>query len=117
MSVDACDMLAFVARTVVTREDRVPTLPLRLTVGLSIPSGAAMMRAVIQDVSRSECSGGTNMTDRHAGGCIYCGSPGPFSDEHVVSAGLGGDNSGWLLANCVCRVCNPPIFLKLDLKF
>lgn len=30
---------------------------------------------------------------RHDGGCIYCGSNGPFSDEHVVPAGLGGEHS------------------------
>ena len=54
---------------------------------------------------------------RHDGGCIYCGSPGPFSDEHAVSAGLGGDDSAWLLKDCVCRVCNTDIFSKLETKF
>jgi hypothetical protein len=57
------------------------------------------------------------VTDRHAGGCIYCGSLGPFSDEHVVSAGLGGDDDKWLLTGCVCRVCNTEIFSKLEVKF
>ena len=55
--------------------------------------------------------------DRHTGGCIYCGSNGPFSDEHVVSAGLGGDDAAWLLEDCVCRVCNTDIFSKLETKF
>jgi hypothetical protein len=54
---------------------------------------------------------------RHEGGCIYCGSPGPFGDEHAVSAGLGGDDSAWLLNDCVCRVCNTDIFSKLETKF
>jgi hypothetical protein len=54
---------------------------------------------------------------RREGGCIYCGSPGPFSDEHAVSAGLGGDDSAWLLKDCVCRVCNTDIFSKLETKF
>lgn len=54
---------------------------------------------------------------RHESGCIYCGSPGPFSDEHAVSAGLGGDDSAWLLEGCVCRVCNTDIFSKLETKF
>jgi hypothetical protein len=57
------------------------------------------------------------MTDRHVGGCIYCGSLGPFSDEHVVSAGLGGDDDHWLLKDCVCRVCNTEIFSKQEAKF
>lgn len=54
---------------------------------------------------------------RHHGGCIYCDSPGPFSDEHAVSAGLGGDDNAWLLKDCVCRVCNTDIFSKLETKF
>jgi hypothetical protein len=54
---------------------------------------------------------------RHEGGCIYCGSKGPFSDEHAVSAGLGGDDSAWLLNGCVCRVCNTDIFSKLETRF
>jgi hypothetical protein len=54
---------------------------------------------------------------RHEGGCIYCGSKGPFSDEHAVCAGLGGDDGAWLLKDCVCRVCNTDIFSKLETKF
>jgi len=54
---------------------------------------------------------------RHDGGCIYCGSKGPFSDEHAVCAGLGGDDGAWLLKGCVCRVCNTDIFSKLETKF
>lgn len=57
------------------------------------------------------------MNPRHDGGCIYCGSQGPFSDEHAVSAGLGGDDKAWLLTGCVCRVCNTDIFSKLETKF
>jgi hypothetical protein len=57
------------------------------------------------------------MIDRHISGCIYCGSQGPFSDEHVVCAGLGGDDGEWLLVGCVCRVCNTDIFSKLETKF
>ena len=57
------------------------------------------------------------MPDRHDSGCIYCGSPGPFTDEHVVSAGLGGDDSGWLLKGLVCGVCNTDVFSRLETKF
>jgi hypothetical protein len=56
------------------------------------------------------------MNPRHISGCIYCGSSGPFSDEHAVSAGLGGDDNAWLLKDCVCRVCNTDIFSKLETK-
>jgi len=49
--------------------------------------------------------------------CIYCPSEGPFSDEHVIPAGLGGDDVHWLLKDCVCRVCNTEIFSKLETKF
>jgi hypothetical protein len=52
----------------------------------------------------------------HSGGCIYCGIGGPFSDEHVVSAGLGGDDDEWLLKGCVCRACNTDVFSKLEMK-
>lgn len=58
-----------------------------------------------------------NKNTRHEGGCIYCGSPGPFSDEHVVCAGLGGDDKAWMLSDCVCRVCNTELFSKLETKF
>jgi hypothetical protein len=58
-----------------------------------------------------------NKNPRHKGGCFYCGSAGPFSDEHVVCAGLGGDDSAWMLRGCVCRVCDADIFSKLETKF
>ena len=57
------------------------------------------------------------MNPRHDSGCIYCGSQGPFTDEHVVCAGLGGDDNEWLLTDCVCDVCNTEIFSKLETKF
>lgn len=49
--------------------------------------------------------------------CIYCGGDGPFTDEHVVSAGLGGDDRAWLLEGCVCSTCNTNIFSPLETKF
>src|SRR4051812_38773253 len=48
--------------------------------------------------------------------CIYCLSEGPYTDEHVVPAGLGGDDSGWLLKDCVCAVCNTKVFSPLETK-
>lgn len=52
----------------------------------------------------------------NAVGCIYCGSLGPFTDEHVIPAGLGGDDRNWLLKDCVCGHCNTQIFSKLETK-
>lgn len=52
--------------------------------------------------------------DRHHAGCIYCGRLGPYSDEHVVSAGLGGDDPAWMLRGCVCSVCNATTFSRLE---
>lgn len=52
--------------------------------------------------------------DRHVAGCLYCGRLGPYSDEHVVSAGLGGDDSAWMLRGCVCSFCNTKVFSKLE---
>jgi hypothetical protein len=57
------------------------------------------------------------MTEEQKVTCIYCDGPGPFSDEHVIPAGLGGDDSAWLLKGCVCQVCNTDIFSKLETKF
>lgn len=57
------------------------------------------------------------MPDRHVDGCIYCGSLGPYTAEHVVSAGLGGDDNSWLLKDLVCGVCNIGVFSKLETKF
>lgn len=48
--------------------------------------------------------------------CIYCPSTGPFSDEHVFPAGMGGDDSNFLLVNSVCKNCNTGIFSKLELS-
>jgi len=49
--------------------------------------------------------------------CIYCGESKPFTDEHVVSAGLGGDDKKWLLKDCVCGDCNTNVFSKLEASF
>lgn len=48
--------------------------------------------------------------------CIYCLSTGPFSDEHVFPAGMGGDDKNYLLVNLVCKNCNTGIFSKLELS-
>lgn len=48
--------------------------------------------------------------------CIYCSSLGPFTDEHVVPAGLGGDDRDWLLKGVVCAVCNTKVFSPLETK-
>jgi hypothetical protein len=42
--------------------------------------------------------------------CIYCGSPGPLSAEHVVPEALGGS---WVL-HCVCKPCNSRLGHKVD---
>jgi hypothetical protein len=46
--------------------------------------------------------------------CIYCDQPGPFSDEHVISAGLGADDDCFLLVDMVCRHCNTDVFGNLE---
>ena len=60
---------------------------------------------------------GTMHHPRRIGGCIYCGSKRAFSDEHVIPAGLGGDDAAWVLTGCVCSICNTDIFSKLETKF
>lgn len=49
--------------------------------------------------------------------CIYCGQLGPFTDEHIFPAGLGGDDRRFLLKNLVCKHCNTDVFSKLEAKF
>ncbi|WAL84976.1 hypothetical protein OYT13_11520 [Pandoraea sp. XJJ-1] len=46
--------------------------------------------------------------------CIYCGSAGPFSDEHVIPAGLGGDDRRFMLKGIVCEYCNCRVFSPLE---
>ena len=58
-----------------------------------------------------------NSYDRHIAGCIYCGRLGPYTDEHVVSAGLGGDDKEWMLSDCVCSNCNTVTFSKMESYF
>lgn len=48
--------------------------------------------------------------------CIYCKGAGPFSDEHVVCAGLGGDDNRFLLKEIVCTKCNTEVFSPLELE-
>lgn len=48
--------------------------------------------------------------------CMYCGERKKFTAEHVVSAGLGGDDPDWMLTDCVCGDCNTKIFSPLELK-
>lgn len=38
--------------------------------------------------------------------CIYCNSDGPFTEEHVFPAGMGGDDRRYLLIDTVCERCN-----------
>lgn len=49
--------------------------------------------------------------------CIYCDGPGPFNDEHVIPAGLGGDDNRFLLEDMVCEVCNTKRFSPLEREF
>ncbi len=48
--------------------------------------------------------------------CIYCPSVGPFTDEHVVPAGMGGDDGSWLLKDLVCGGCNTDVFSPMETK-
>lgn len=48
--------------------------------------------------------------------CIYCDSFGPFSEEHVFPAGMGGDDKNYILIDLVCAVCNTVTFSKLELS-
>lgn len=48
--------------------------------------------------------------------CIYCRGEGPFSDEHIFCAGLGGDDNSYLLLDLVCRSCNSR-FSPLEAEF
>ncbi|ARL21170.1 hypothetical protein BOC47_00845 [Burkholderia pseudomallei] len=47
--------------------------------------------------------------------CIYCKEEGPFTDEHVFPAGLGGDDGRYMLKGLVCQACNTSVFSKLEL--
>jgi len=46
--------------------------------------------------------------------CAYCNGCGPFNDEHVFPAGLGGNDRAFLLKNIVCMNCNTGIFSKFE---
>lgn len=48
--------------------------------------------------------------------CVYCASLGPFSDEHVFPAGMGGDDNNFLLIDSVCANCNTNVFSGLELS-
>jgi hypothetical protein len=48
--------------------------------------------------------------------CLYCGEGGPFNDEHVFPAGLGGDDA-YLLTDVVCFECNTTRFSQLEERF
>jgi hypothetical protein len=38
--------------------------------------------------------------------CVYCGSPGPYTDEHVLTRAFAGGGEDWVLRNLVCDECN-----------
>jgi hypothetical protein len=48
--------------------------------------------------------------------CVYCGNFGPFSEEHVFPAGMGGDDKNYTLIDLVCAKCNTKVFSKLELS-
>ena len=54
-----------------------------------------------------------DMIDRSTG-CIYCGGGKPFTDEHVIPAGLGAGDE-WQLEELVCERCNND-FSKFELR-
>lgn len=56
------------------------------------------------------------MNETNHSKCIYCKSTGPFSEEHVFPAGMGGDDKNFILLNLVCKNCNTGIFSKLELS-
>lgn len=56
------------------------------------------------------------MNQTHTFKCIYCPSNGPFSNEHVFPAGMGGDDKSFLLIDLVCVNCNTKIFSQLELS-
>jgi hypothetical protein len=49
--------------------------------------------------------------------CIYCPRIGPFSAEHVIPAGLGGDDERFMLHGMVCKSCKTGIFSRLEAAF
>lgn len=52
--------------------------------------------------------------ERMTSTCMYCNGAGPFTDEHVFPAGLGGDDGRYMLKGLVCKTCNTDIFSKLE---
>ena len=56
------------------------------------------------------------LVDGRKARCIYCDGEGPFNEEHVFPAGLGGDDRAFVLQGCVCESCNSA-FSKLETKF
>lgn len=46
------------------------------------------------------------MMTTHTKRCIYCDSEGPFTDEHVFPAGMGGNDRSYILKDTVCGKCN-----------
>lgn len=54
------------------------------------------------------------MDNADSNNCIYCNSTGPFNEEHVFSAGLGGDDNNFLLKNLVCQHCNTEVFKRFE---
>ncbi|MFN3688247.1 hypothetical protein [Salinarimonas sp.] len=48
--------------------------------------------------------------------CIYCGSDGPFSAEHVFPVGLGGNDKQWIIRDKVCATCNTDVFSRFEAR-
>lgn len=54
---------------------------------------------------------------RAFGTCVFCGDGGPFTGEHVIPAGLGGDDENFILKEVVCGNCNTRRFSVLESHF
>lgn len=52
--------------------------------------------------------------NNHTGMCIYCKESNDFNTEHVISAGLGGDDNNYKLDGLVCFECNSKLFSGLE---
>lgn len=46
------------------------------------------------------------MSEKAMPSCVYCGSGGPFTDEHVLARAFAGPNENWMLTDLVCAKCN-----------
>jgi hypothetical protein len=60
----------------------------------------------VPDLPEKKLTASDRLSETEGSHCVYCGSEGPFTDEHVLARAFAGPGENWMLKDLVCGECN-----------